>query len=478
MSTTARSSMMDRLLVRSKGGGRRIRFFFSSIGATTNATTTTTASAAAINTQQSQLLSSALSSKLVTIPLRHSSSLSSTTTITTTTHSASSMMRGPIDNSIRPWCLRKSTLPSLQRRSKSSFAKQRAKSKSKRAVMNTESAGNEEKSPSSSPQPPIIDASEVNAAWSRLSDSQFVIKYFSLYKSGPNFQYANVVDPKSPKKTQTKVTLLVPVPGALRSMCASVTANTRKLALDRLRSVMKAFVLKQDWVVKSMQLQTESGSIKKPKQSLSQKLEAVLLKDDNNNAARDFWQKIAEDTGAEGSSALRSFPSLNTDYERLWNEELKLAEIEEQRASESNSSGEKNNASSGSASENHRHQRHASPRETLPPSSDYIPSYIENRQQNFIDYYCKRVGVTSPEPTIEYRRVGADLPGKKRHSKGKRSGGNGFEWVVKISVPAHNAIDGSGVKQNIVGHGYSMSKRDAIPRAYEDLAARLLHITP
>jgi hypothetical protein len=126
----------------------------------------------------------------------------------------------------------------------------------------------------------------------------------------------------------------------------------------------------------------------------------------------------------------------------------------------------------GGGFDSNRSPHHHNMPPPAPHSSTRLPSSIEDNIRKYVNFYCSRFKLAIPQPAPhQQRNVGYT---SHRARKPKQIMG---DWECRLEVPRHVTLDGTE-QGPIIGIGYGKSKKDCVPRAWEDLCSRLLVLSP
>ncbi|KAJ3323750.1 ATP-dependent DNA/RNA helicase dhx36 [Blyttiomyces sp. JEL0837] len=124
------------------------------------------------------------------------------------------------------------------------------------------------------------------------------------------------------------------------------------------------------------------------------------------------------------------------------------------------------------AGSHHMHPQHYHREPPPPHPSTRLPATIEDNIKKFVNFYCQKFKLPTPVPQA-FQNHNFNSAGRGRRVKQIMG-----DWNVKLEVPSHVTIEGKDTNGPIVGIGAGRNKKDATPRAWEDLCARLLLVSP
>ncbi|KAJ3101417.1 ATP-dependent DNA/RNA helicase dhx36 [Phlyctochytrium bullatum] len=120
------------------------------------------------------------------------------------------------------------------------------------------------------------------------------------------------------------------------------------------------------------------------------------------------------------------------------------------------------------------HRRDPKNRPYVPPSSSRLPPSIDDAARKYVQFYCNKLQLEVPTPHTAQQELNNYNPRGRGRGRQKQVMG---DWLTRVVVPAHTTVDGNPALLT-EGLGLAKSKKDSIPLAWEDLAARLLVISP
>ncbi|KAJ3192575.1 hypothetical protein HK101_006289, partial [Irineochytrium annulatum] len=113
----------------------------------------------------------------------------------------------------------------------------------------------------------------------------------------------------------------------------------------------------------------------------------------------------------------------------------------------------------------------------IPSPTLRLPRNIDDVVRKFVTFYCARFKLTLPTPMPFQNSVTHQPQHRGHYSHKKKAKQIQGDWHVILSVARHTTADGRDVPV-VEGRGSGKMKKDAIPRAWDDLCNKLLDLSP